>query len=319
MSVDVSILESAQPPALGTGRSPAALMWLRFRVNRAAYVSLIFLVVLTVAAIAAPLIAHLAGHGPNDLYRTSMLDSFGNPKGPTLHFWFGADASGRDVFVRVIYGARVSLIVGVVATGIAATIGVVFGLIAGFRGGGLDTLLSRTSDVVLALPVLLFAIGLSSACSNTAQGCVGGAVTPGLNLVIVIIVIFAWPAMFRIVRAATLSLRESTFVEAGRAVGMTGRSIMFREVLPNLISPVVVYAALMIPESILFEAYLSFLGLGVPGTTPSWGGMLEQASQYYTTAWWLMVFPGVFLLATILAFNLVADGVRDAFDPKATK
>ena len=319
MSVDVSILESAQPPALGAGRSPAALMWRRFRGNRAAFISLIFLVVLAVAAIGAPLIADLAGHGPNDLYRTSMLDYYGDPKGPNLHFWFGADGSGRDLFVRVMYGARVSLMVGVVATGIAVAIGVVLGLIAGFRGGALDTLLSRTSDVVLALPLLLFAIGLSSACSTTAQGCVGGAVTPGLNLVIVIIVIFSWPAMFRIVRATTLSLRESTFVEAGRAVGMSGRSIMFREVLPNLLSPVVVYAALMIPESILFEAYLSFLGLGVPDTTPSWGGMLDQASQLYTVAWWLMVFPGLFLLATILAFNLVADGVRDAFDPRAMK
>jgi ABC-type dipeptide/oligopeptide/nickel transport system permease subunit len=163
---------------------------------------------------------------------------------------------------------------------------------------------------------LLFAIGISTACSTTSQGCVRGTLTPGLNLVIVIIAIFSWPAMFRIVRATTMSLRESAFVESSRAIGMSGRNIMFREILPNLLSPVVVYSALLIPQSILFEAYLTFLGLGIPDSTPSWGGMLDQASQLFTVAWWLMVFPGLFLLATILAFNLVADGLRDALDPK---
>jgi len=304
---------------MARGRSPAARRWHRFAGNRAALVSLVFLVVLGALAIGAPLVAHLVGHGPNDLYRTSMLDLYGLPKGPNAQFWFGADGAGRDLFVRVIYGARVSLMVGVVATAIAVAIGVVLGLVAGFVGGAIDTVLSRLSDVMLALPLLLFAIGISSACSSTPQGCMGGTLTPGLNLVIAVIAIFSWPAMFRIVRATTLSLRESTFVEAGRSVGMTSRSIMFREVLPNLLSPVVVYAALMIPESILFEAYLSFLGLGVPDSTPSWGGMLDQASQLFTVAWWLMVFPGLFLLVTILAFNLVADGIRDAFDPRSTK
>jgi peptide/nickel transport system permease protein len=275
-----------------------------------------FLVVLTLAAIGAPLIADLVGHGPNDLYRTTMLDQYGLPKGPNASFFFGADGAGRDLFVRVIYGARVSLLVGVVATAIAVVIGVTLGLVAGYRGGMVDTLLSRVSDVVLAMPLLLFAIGISTACSTTSQGCVRGTLTPGLNLVIVIIAIFSWPAMFRIVRATTMSLRESAFVESSRAIGMSGRNIMFREILPNLLSPVVVYSALLIPQSILFEAYLTFLGLGIPDSTPSWGGMLDQASQLFTVAWWLMVFPGLFLLATILAFNLVADGLRDALDPK---
>lgn len=319
MSVDISTLESVHPHPRPVPGSPARRMWQRFCANRAALGALIFLVVLTVLAIAAPLVADLVGHGPGVLYRTTMLDPYGDPYGPNLHFWFGADGAGRDLFVRVIYGARVSLLVGIVATAGAVAIGVVLGLLAGYRGGWLDTLLSRISDVMLALPILLFAIGITSACSSTAQGCVGGAVTPGLNLVIAIIVIFSWPAMFRIVRATTLSLREATFVEAGRAIGMSDRNIMFREVLPNLLSPVVVYAALMVPESILFEAYLSFLGLGVPDSTPSWGGMLDQASQLFTVAWWLMVFPGLFLLATILAFNLVADGVRDAFDPRISQ
>jgi peptide/nickel transport system permease protein len=319
MSVDAPTLESPEARALARGPSPAALRWRRFAGNRAALVSLVCLAVLAILAIAAPLVADLVGHGPNDLFRTSMLDLYGVPRGPATHFWFGADSAGRDVFVRVVYGARVSLMVGIVATAIAVVIGVVLGLTAGFVGGAVDTLLSRVSDVMLALPLLLFAIGIAGACSSTPQGCVGGAVTPGLNLVIVVIAVFSWPAMFRIVRATTLSLRESTFVEAGRAAGMTSRTIMFREVLPNLLSPVVVYAALMIPESILFEAYLSFLGLGVPDSTPSWGGMLDQASQLFPGAWWLLVFPGVFLLMTILAFNLVADGVRDAFDPRSMK
>ncbi len=279
-------------------------------------VALGFIVALALAAIGAPLIADLVGHGPNDLYRTTMLDQYGLPKGPNASFFFGADGAGRDLFVRVIYGARVSLLVGVVATAIAVVIGVTLGLVAGYRGGMLDTLLSRTSDVVLAMPLLLFAIGITTACSTTSQGCMKGTLTPGLNLVIVIIAIFSWPAMFRIVRATTMSLRESAFVESSRAIGMSGANIMFREILPNLLSPVVVYSALLIPQSILFEAYLTFLGLGIPDSTPSWGGMLDQASQLFTVAWWLMVFPGVFLLATILAFNVVADGLRDALDPK---
>lgn len=319
MSVDIRTLESTEPaPHVGV-RSPTGMVWARFRENRAAMVALVFLVVLAALAIAAPVVAGLVGHGPNDLYRTTMVDIYGLPKGPNSSFWFGADSAGRDLFVRVIYGARVSLVVGVVATAIAVVIGVVLGLIAGYRGGAIDTLFSRLSDVVLAMPLLLFAIGISSACATSPQGCVSGTLTPGVNLVIVIIAIFSWPAMFRIVRATTLSVRESTFIEASRAIGMRERNIMFREVLPNLLSPVVVYAALLIPQSILFEAYLSFLGLGVPDSTPSWGGMLDQASQLFTVAWWLMVFPGIFLLATILAFNVVADGLRDAFDPRASE
>ncbi len=319
MSVDIRTRETTDPAPHGRVRSPAGLVWERFRANRAAMAALVFLVVLAGLAIAAPLVADLVGHGPNDLYRTTMLDYYGLPKGPSSRFWFGADSAGRDLFVRVIYGARVSLLVGVVATAIASAIGVVLGLIAGYRGGWVDTLLSRTSDVVLAMPLLLFAIGISSACSSTPQGCVAGTLTPGLNLVIAIIVVFSWPAMFRIVRATTLSLRESAFIEASRAIGMRGGNIIFREVLPNLISPVVIYTALLIPQSILFEAYLSFFGLGVPDSTPSWGGMLDEASQLFTVAWWLMIFPGIFLLATILAFNVVADGLRDAFDPRTTE
>jgi peptide/nickel transport system permease protein len=319
MSVDIRTLEPTYLARHARLRSPAGIIWTRFRGNRAALTALVVLVILAALAIAAPLVADLVGHGPNDLYRTSMLDSYGLPRGPNSGFWFGADGAGRDVFVRVIYGARVSLLVGVVATAIAVVIGVVLGLVAGYRGGAVDTLLSRVSDVVLAMPLLLFAIGISSACSSTPQGCIKGTLTPGLNLEIVIIAIFSWPAMFRIVRATTLSLRESTFVEASRAIGMRERNIMFREVLPNLLSPVVIYSALLVPQSILFEAVLSFLGLGVPDSTPSWGGMLDQASQLFTVAWWLMVFPGVFLLATVLAFNLVADGLRDAFDPRTSK
>jgi len=319
MSVDIRTLESTTTAPHARVRSPAGMVWARFRANRAAMVALVFVVILAALAIAAPLVADLVGHGPNDLYRTTMLDIYGLPRGPNSSFWFGADGAGRDVFVRVIYGARVSLMVGLVATGIAVVIGVVLGLAAGYHGGWVDTLLSRLSDIVLAMPLLLFAIGISSACSTSPQGCVGGTLTPGLNLVIVIIAIFSWPAMFRIVRATTLSLRESTFVEASRAIGMRERNIMFREVLPNLLSPVVIYSALLIPQSILFEAALSFLGLGVPDSTPSWGGMLDQASQLFTVAWWLMVFPGVFLLATILAFNVVADGLRDAFDPRSSE
>jgi ABC-type dipeptide/oligopeptide/nickel transport system permease subunit len=281
--------------------------------------SLVFLGVLAVLAIAAPLVADLVGHGPNQLFRRQMLDEFGLPKGPNSEFWFGADSAGRDVFVRVIYGARISLLVGLLATGIAVFIGVTLGVLAGYRGGKIDTFFSRGSDVVLALPLLLFAIGISTACSSSPQGCFDGLLEPGLRLVVVVIALFSWPYVFRIVRSQTLSLREREFVEASRASGEGDLGIMLREVLPNLLSTVIVYASLLIPQSILFEAYLTFLGLGIPDSIPSWGGMLDDASGIFDVAWWLMVFPGIFLLATVLAFNLLGDGLRDALDPRGSR
>ena len=194
-----------------------------------------------------------------------MLDDFGLPKGPNADFFFGADQSGRDVFVRVLYGARTSLLVAIVATGVAVVIGTVLGLISGYFRGFTDTVISRCIDVILALPLLLFAIGIVAACGTSKEGCIGGLVQPGLGLVIFIIAIFSWPYIARIVRGNVLSIREKEYVEAARSLGAGNFRIMFKEVLPNLIAPIIVYSTLLIPSNILFEAALSFLGRRRPG------------------------------------------------------
>jgi peptide/nickel transport system permease protein len=269
-----------------------------------------------VLALVAPLIAKATGHGPNDLFQSQTLDSFGLPKqGPSGSFLFGADQSGRDVFVRIAYGARISLLVGLVATAIAVVVGTVLGVLAGYRGGWIDTMISRGVDILVSLPLIIFGIGIVAACSGQ-QGCLNGQLHPGLPLVIVIVALFSWPYVARLVRGQTLSLREKEFVEASRSLGMSETGIMFREILPNLVAPLIVYSSLLIPSNILFEAYLAFLGLGLPSTTPSWGRMLSDATDLLDTAWWLWLFPGVFLVLTVLAFNLLGDGLRDALDPR---
>ncbi len=177
-----------------------------------------------------------------------MLDDFGLPKGPNADFWFGADQSGRDVFVRVLYGARTSLLVAIVATGVAVVIGVTLGLISGYFRGFTDTVIARSIDVILALPLLLFAIGIVAACGKTKEGCFNGLIQPGLSLVIFIIALFSWPYIARIVRGNVLSIREKEYVEAARSLGAGNFRIMFREVLPNLIAPIIVYTTLLIPS-----------------------------------------------------------------------
>jgi ABC-type dipeptide/oligopeptide/nickel transport system permease subunit len=301
------------------GRSPWQIFWQRFRRDRVALVGLAFIVFLTVVAICAPLIAHFVAHrGPNEL-NSDLTDAIGLPKvGPSKEYWFGVDTVGRDVFVRTVYGARTSLTVALIATAMSVTIGVVLGTLAGFFGGKVDTLVSRTIDVTLSLPVLLLAIGIAAACGITAEGCLNGLIQPGVSLVVVIIALFSWPYIARIVRGQVFTLREKEFVEAARAQGSSDRRIMFREILPNVVAPIIVYTTLIIPNNILFEASLSFLGVGIPSTTASWGRMIADAAngQLYTAAWWMLVAPGVALVLTTLAFNLVGDGLRDALDPR---
>jgi peptide/nickel transport system permease protein len=299
------------------GKTPWQLFWARFKQDKLAFFGLGFIFFLILIALLAPLIAKFVGHGPNDLFQRSMTDDFGLPKGPNSQFYFGADKAGRDLFVRVIYGARTSLTVAVVSTAASVFIGVTLGVVAGFFGGKVDTLISRGIDIVLSMPLLLFAIGIVAACSTTKEGCLGGLIKPGLPVVIFVIALFSWPYIARIVRGNTLSIREKEFIEASRSLGASNRSIMFREVLPNLVAPIIVYATLIIPNNILFEAALSFLGLGVEQSIPSWGRMLSDASQIFDVAWWLMFFPGLFLFMTTLAFNLFGDGLRDALDPKS--
>ena len=218
----------------------------------------------------------------------------------------------------MIYGARTSLLVAGVATTISMSVGITVGVIAGYYRGFVDTIVMRLSDVVLALPQLLLAIGVAAACGSSPQGCLGGIVQPGLGLVIFVISAFTWPYIARIVRSTTLSLREKEFVEAARSLGASDARIIIREILPNLVAPITIWATLLIPSNILFEAALSFLGVGVPIDTPSWGQALSNAanSGLYKDAPWLMIFPGVFLVLTTLAFNLLGDGLRDALDPQ---
>ncbi|MDQ4019226.1 MAG: ABC transporter permease [Actinomycetota bacterium] len=301
------------------GRSPRQLFWARFKKDRAALFGLAVIVFLVIIALAAPLISKIVGHGPNDLFTREMTDEFGLPKGPNGEFWFGADDSGRDLFVRVVYGARTSLLVALVATGIAVCVGTILGIAAGYFGGIIDTIISRTIDIILSMPVLLFAIGIAAACSATASGCLGGLVKPGRPVVIFIIAAFTWPYIARIVRGNTLSLREKEFIEAARSLGAGHGRIMFREILPNLVAPIIVYTTVIIPSNILFEAALSFLGLGVPDRIPSWGRMLADSADIFDVAWWFMFFPGLFLITTTLAFNLLGDGLRDALDPRSER
>lgn len=300
------------------GRSPWQIFWGRFRRDRFAVGGMVIIGILALVALAAPFIAtHLAHHGPNEIFLFQMTTSEGLPLGPNKAFWFGADNAGRDLFVRVMYGARTSLLIALFATGIELVIGVALGIVSGFYRGKTDTVISRFSDIVLSLPVLLLSLGLVAACGLQPNGCLGGLIKPGLLLVTYVISLFSWPYIARIVRGQVLSLREKEFVEAARAMGASDLRIMFREILPNLVAPIIVYATLIVPTNILFEASLSYLGIGVPPSTPSWGRQLSDASSLFEVAWWMMLFPGLFLLVTTLAFNLVGDGLRDALDPRA--
>jgi peptide/nickel transport system permease protein len=307
----------AQAPQEVIGRSPWEIFWRQFKRDRWAFAGVFIVVIMILLAVFAPLLAKITHHGPNDV-NLRALDEFGLPAGPSSEYWFGVDQTGRDLFVRVVYGARTSLVIAFFATGMALVIGVILGMIAGFYRGKVDTVISRTTDVVLSLPILLLALGLAAACGATAEGCLGGLVKPGLILVSLIIGLFSWPYIARIIRGQVLSLREKEFVEASRSLGSSNLRIILREVLPNVAAPIIVYTTLIIPANILFEAGLSFLGVGVPDSTPSWGAMLATAGSAFTYAAWLMIFPGIALFLTTLSFNLVGDGLRDALDPRTS-
>ncbi|HEY3828065.1 MAG TPA: ABC transporter permease [Solirubrobacteraceae bacterium] len=297
-------------------RSPRQLFWRRLRGDRFALASLAFIALLLLVALAAPLIVKLAGVPGPYVQNLNATDAFGSPLGPSAAHPFGVDQLGRDVFARVIYGARVSLEVGILGTAIAAAIGTVVGLLAGFYRGWVDTLLSRTIDVVLSFPVLLLGLGLGAACG--VRGCVKGAIGPGTPTIIAIVALVNWTYIARIVRGQVLSLREQEFVQAARSLGASNTRILFTEILPNLLAPLIVYSSLLIPQNILLEAALSYLGVGVRAPTASWGQMLADATPIFNTAWWYMAFPGFALLLTVLAFNLLGDGLQDALNPRTT-
>jgi peptide/nickel transport system permease protein len=295
-------------------RSPLQLFWRRFRADKVAMGSAIFIVLLIIIAIAAPLVVKALGlPGPN-VQDPNATDAFGAPLGPSSSHPFGVDQVGRDVLSRVIYGARVSLEVGIIGTFVATIIGTFFGLLAGFYRGWVDTVVSRIVEVFLAFPVLVLGLGIGAACG--VRGCAGGLIQPGIGTVLFIIAISSFTYIARIARGQVLSLREKEFVEASRSLGASNRRILFRELLPNLVAPLIVYSSLLIPTNILLEAGLSYLGVGIRPPTASWGQMISDATPIFNTAWWYMVFPGVALLLTVLAFNLVGDGLLDALNPR---
>jgi peptide/nickel transport system permease protein len=315
-TADLLIEESANVgAAIGIApRSPLQLFWRRLRRDKVALTALGIVGLMVIMAIFAPLIVKLFGlpgpNTPND----DLLGDFGEPSGPSGAHLFGVDERGRDVLSRVIYGARVSLEVAFIATTLTLIIGVTVGMTAGYFRGKLDTLISRIMDLFLAFPVLILAVGLGVAC---ADGC--GPIQPGVPVVIFVITLTGWPYIARIVRGQVLSLREREVVEAARSLGASNRRIIFREILPNLVAPIIVYGTILVPTNILYEAALSFLGVGVPPKQPSWGAMISDATSIFQDAWWFMLFPGLFLLTTVLAFNIVGDGLQDALNPKTSR
>jgi peptide/nickel transport system permease protein len=310
-------LELPEPGGDIAARSPLQLFWRRFRRDRVAQVSAAFILLLIVVAIFAPLVVKLLGLPSPYAQNPNLTGSFGEPLGPRSGHPFGVDQLGQDVASRVIYGTRVSLEVGVVGTAIAALIGVTLGLLAGFYRGWVDSVVSFLTNTTLSIPLLLLGLGIGAACA--VRGCVGGTIQPGVGVIIFLIAFGTWTAFARIVRGLVLSLREREFVEAARALGASDLRIMTREILPNLVAPIIVFATLQIPLNILIEAALSFLGVGVRPPTASWGQMIAAATPTFNTAWWWMVFPGAALLLTVLAFNLLGDGLRDALNPRTAR
>jgi peptide/nickel transport system permease protein len=274
-------------------------IWRRFRRDKFAMIGLVVIVLLVAIAVLAPWIAP---HDPTTQYDEGLTMQ-GMPVGPSSQFWLGTDTLGRDLLSRLMYGARVSLVVGVCANGFALILGVVFGLTAGYFRGGTETVLMRMTDVMMAFPIYLLAVALVS------------VLEPSLGILILVIGIVYWTPMTRVIHGEVLSIREKEFVDAARLTGCTNRRILFRHILPHLVAPIIVYTSLGIATTILFEATLSYIGLGVQPPTPSWGQMIAEGQNYYLSAPHLVIYPGLAIMITVLAFNLVGDGLRDAFDP----
>src|SRR6516165_10425169 len=311
------VLEGAGAKAI-EGRSLGQIAWMRLRRDKVAMAGGVVIVVLILIAIIGPYFVQ----NP-DIYHANLINAtFSRPNGPfggiSLAHPFGVEPlTGRDMLARIVVGARYSLLIGFLATALAVAIGVVMGVISGYFGGWSDAAIARSMDIFLAFPLLVFAIALVGVIPNSAFGLSGN--TLRVAMMIFIIGFFAWPYMGRIIRGQTLSLREREFVDAARGMGARGPYILFRELLPNMVGPILVYATLLIPTNILFEAALSYLGVGLVPPTPSWGQMLSNAvSQgFFQVDPMYMIIPGTAIFITILAFNLFGDGLRDALDPRS--
>jgi len=313
------------------------LVWIRFRRDKLALASVAFIIFLFIAAYGlAPLFAHLLGHGPNDIFQASGVNPITTqPVGPWTristapyvgavgHFShqllpLGADgALGRDLFLRLLYGAQASLEVGLLATGGSVALGVLMGLLAGYFRGWADTVISRMIEMVMVFPFLLFVIALRIVIGPQLNAVTFGFLARGVFTLAAVFTVFGWFYPARIIRGVVLSLREKEFIEAARMTGASDLRIMRSHLLPHLVAPIIVYSSLLVAQNIIAEAGLSFLGLGIEQPTASWGNLLANAPDYYLTQPWLMVWPGLCILLTTLAFNLFGDGLRDAFDPRA--
>ncbi|GAA2903131.1 ABC transporter permease [Streptomyces mexicanus] len=304
------------------GRSLGRIAWERLKRDKLALTGGIVVLVLIVIAVLAPVLAHAVGQDPETHHEDLIDPLFGTPTGSLGgisgdHLLGVEPVSGRDIFARILYGAQISLLVGFLSAVVAVVLGTVLGILAGFFGGWVDAVISRIMDGLLAFPQLLFIIALVSVMPDRLLGLTGTSVR--VMLMIVVIGFFGWPYIGRVVRGQTLSLREREYVEAARSLGAGRFYILFKELLPNLVAPIIVYTTMMIPTNILTEAALSFLGVGVKPPTASWGQMLSNAIDYYDSDPMYMVVPGVAIFVTVLAFNLFGDGVRDALDPKGSR
>jgi peptide/nickel transport system permease protein len=275
-----------------------AVFWQHLKRNRFALAGGSVVLLLFVVSLLAFLIAP---YDPNQINAWHVLTP------PSWQHWFGTDDLGRDVFSRVLYGARISLKVGFVAVGIAVTIGTVVGLLAGFYGGWIDSLLMRIVDIMLCFPAFFLILAVI-----TFMG-------PSIWYIMMIIGLTGWMGVARLVRAETLSIREMDYIMAARCIGCSNSRIIFRHILPNAVSPVLVSATLGVAGAILTESALSFLGIGVQPPTPSWGNILTSGKDYIEFAWWLSLFPGLAILVTVLAYNLLGEGIRDALDPRVKR
>jgi peptide/nickel transport system permease protein len=281
-------------------RSQWNLVWYRFRRDKIAMLGAVIVALLVLAAIFAP---WLAPHNPSTIYDSGLtLD--GTPTPPNREFLLGADALGRDQLSRILYGARISLTIGVVANGLAMLIGVALGSIGGYFKGWISALTMRFTDIMMSFPILLLAIALVA------------VLKPSIWIVIFVIAFSYWAPIARIIHGQVLTIKDRDFVEAARALGVGHRAILFRHILPQMLPIIIVYTTLGIATNVLFEAALSYLGVGIQPPTPSWGGMISEGQEFYRTAPWLVMYPGAAIMLTVLGFNLLGDGLRDALDPR---
>ena len=309
-------------------------VWRRFRRDKVAIASAFFIVLLLAVAFGgAPIAKHYSGHGPNDIFAASpeivqlpsllpasVWTHFTNPytQQQDVMVLGAANRLGQDEFLRLLYGARVSLEVAIFSTLGVMIIGVILGASAGYFRGTTDTVISRLTEITMAFPLLLFVIALAATVGPRLNAITLGIFPQGVVTLVLIFTIFGWFYPARIMRAQVLSIREKEYVEAARMIGASDARIIRSHVLPHLVAPMIVYSTLIVASYVLLEAGLSFLGVGVPLTVPSWGNLLSSAPEYYTTRPLLMVWPGLAVLLTTLAFNLLGDGLRDAFDPRSS-